>query len=254
VTPSVNLPAVSKPPHREPSPAPSALKTSQGAPVLHGRFTTPTQQKEVTMTTLKSLLDSVVRTGQVPTLEEIAPLITRGTKDQRDRARKSIRRACREIAAAKQQQHPDAAAQLAQDATETFGPYTAAGEAVDVSSIPFRPAGTSNARAKFDRQALAPLRDLFARAACGETIYRDEIESLNLVDATPEETLSWRTQVAKAAEEANRYHAAGQFGNASAFGQEAALSLGHMLRPGSPDRTPDDVNDPRQLAALIMGS
>lgn len=204
------------------------------------------------MSTINEILNHVIKTGELPTSEDVFDAIDAGrTVREKQAARKALTIACRKIAAAVREGFPEEAAQLAEGAAYAAGRYTKAGAAdIDVSEIYARQREGSRPTKRVDRAALQPLEELLGQAAHGHTVYADDIKQLRTIDAAEDDLAQWRDKVAKAAGQIKRAKEMGNNGMARQLAKEATMEFGSMLRPEEPKRN-DDVTDPSELAALI---
>lgn len=207
------------------------------------------------MNAIRQLLDQVIVTGQLPDADDITAAVTRGaTVAERQTARQEIRRTARRIIGAVELNVPDQAAQLAADTAEALARFTnddtAKGPRELAAGVPrsqqFDP-GTPKKRS-VDAQ---PLHELLAGATRGG-IRAVELDKLRTRSgASADEVSQWRKDVLNASREVARVYGAGNQGLARRMAAEFAEEHAGMLAGPATTDPHADVDDPRELAALV---
>lgn len=209
------------------------------------------------MNAIQLLLDQVLATGDLPTDDDIEGVVTRGsTVRDKQQARVSIRRAAKKMLNAMDSGLADQAAQLAEATAFELADYTTgdtkpAGPRELAADIPRTREHTTlsprNSRATGARE-LASLLESRVRTGVSAA----DLVALKLrADATDTERSRWRADVIAAGRRIKGAHAAGQQAVTRRLASEYATNLADML--AEPDgRDPhEDINDPRELAALV---
>ncbi|WP_232667893.1 hypothetical protein [Pseudonocardia sp. TRM90224] len=207
------------------------------------------------MNAIAQLLSEIVATGQVPTDEAIAEVVTKGRSvAARREARQRIRNTARRIVNALDSGLPDQAGQLAEDVGEDLAGFTSGGGGNDPRSLAEKVGRPkySEDRPKQDRSHVAQLQDLLrSRIRVGVT--SDDLTTVQLRDdATPAQRAEWADQVKTASRRIANAYQGGQQGLARELTSEYAAKYSDLVAPTGERRDPNEhVDDPRELAALV---
>lgn len=220
---------------------------------------------------IRILLEQVARTGVIPADDELTPLFTRGTRNERAAARAGVRIASKRIAARLSEGDDgtlqDDLAEIIEDAEAKFAATVKAPkEAADPMDRGRRDAEAIRAdrgaedrderlaRARLAKERREPLEVLLRQAGPGRGLSPYAFGGLKLRgDLSADEAEKWRSEVQKVGDKVAEIHASGNHGYSREYATEQAHRLADALAlpPGPADPNRPDLVDGRALADAI---
>ncbi|MDB5288735.1 MAG: hypothetical protein JWR05_3684 [Mucilaginibacter sp.] len=211
------------------------------------------------MNPVHQLLEQVVDTGRLPDTEAIAAVVTRGhSVRDRETARRGILREARRIIGALDSGLPDQARAAAEDAAETYAEFTDDDTARDgrdlAADVPRARAHAFTMPANPNSAGARQLEEVLGSRVRDRVTAADLDRITTRTDATAKQVAEWRDEILAASRQISRTYASGQQGTARRLVKEAAVRFADMV--ADPDgRDPnEDIDDPRELAALVARS
>jgi hypothetical protein len=229
------------------------------------RSPAPQNERQRTVNAIREVLAEVVRSGKLPSTDDVDPIFTRGLISEIQEAKRGLQREALRIRNAQQDDDHSDIEDVVDDiigaAVAKYGHLTKADRNRE-EAVPEAPTGPDTEgvegrrrAAQDQRKRVAPLREILALAGRAGGVDGRDLDSLNLrPDTTDEQRVKWRGDVVAAGKRVVRLYNGGNLQESRRLAEDLAERLSAQLAETEPHRDPmADVEDPRQLADAIRG-